>query len=365
MRSIEAPRLQLPKVDTRVSRDYELRNNIPLTNYVQSIFDGPNGPRGFISEDRLITSARTLDVNAALQRLPSGMTAEDFTGVLFLSMLTECATDTYGKAFDESADENNQPWLKVFNNHIWKPDEYTHYIPSKVALMQMGFSEAELDRQIKETREIEYHHVDGYTPVGLTDFGMIQEYLTDEWYGCIENVLAETNPEVAKGIRMVKRREALHAIWYRDMTKFQLEENPSLLPQIVEVTRTFEMPSHEVVPVYQAKGNDWMEQMGFDMSGKGKRNLVKFIAYTLGSTRNLGKFAMEYADQEGMKIGPIDLGTIYAALSKYERFGGPAYGIVAEVLLKKVGIEDPRTNYVDMVRGLIVSLIANKVKIEI
>lgn len=365
------PRLSLPNADVRVSRDYFTTDNGPVTAYVEDIIRGPNGPnakgpQGFVDSEKLVRLSSTLDMGKLLDDLPDGMTEGDVIGIFMLSMLTECATKTYGRAFQEASEKSNEKWLGKYNDVLWVPDEDTHFVPSKLALMQMGYSEAQLDAEIKQTREKEYHHVDNYNPVMLTGFGMMQEYVTNVWYGGIINFLESSNPDTAQAIKDVRRREGLHTVWYRDMTRFQLSANPGLLPQVVEVFRNFDMPSAELVSKYHKGKDDWISMMNVDMNGKGARDIITLIKNIVGgSTKDLGKFAMEYAEQTGVRIGPLDTAVIHRLLNRFERFGGPGYGFVGDVLMKKAGIEVPEMNYADKARGVIVGAVANMVDLKI
>ena len=85
--------------------------------------------------------------------------------------------------------------------------------------LNLGFSDAELDREIRETRERQYIHGSGDTPVHITTFGMIQEYLTDNWHGLIAGLMKNSAPEAAYIANRIKQRETLHTVWYRDMDR--------------------------------------------------------------------------------------------------------------------------------------------------
>jgi len=90
-----------------------------------------------------------LDVRAIIDALPEGITEEDFVKMLRLAMLTECGTDSYAAVFQEGADKYNANWLNRFNQKVWVPDEYTHTLPYYMMLRSIGFTEEELDRQIR------------------------------------------------------------------------------------------------------------------------------------------------------------------------------------------------------------------------
>ena len=62
-------------------------------------------------------------------------------------------------------------------------------------LMRLGFAESDLNRQIRETQEKEFVHFGGDTPVHVTTFGMVQEYLTDHWHGLVARLLQQSAPQ--------------------------------------------------------------------------------------------------------------------------------------------------------------------------
>ncbi len=167
-----------------------------------------------------------------------------------LAMLTESATDSYAAVFMEGARAHDADWLVRFNQNIWVPDEHTHFAPYKLMLLSLGYSEEELDREIRETCELHYDHCTGTSPVELTTYGAIQEYLTDHWHGMIGQMLRESAPYAARCANMIKRRETLHTVWYRDMTALQVEENPEMLGLVANTLTTFQMPGTRLVPQY-------------------------------------------------------------------------------------------------------------------
>jgi hypothetical protein len=99
-----------------------------------------------------------LNVRDVLRDLPDGLTEEDFAGILHLALLTECATETYGDAFAERAQRFDARWLSRFNERVWVPDELTHHTPYKYILMNMGFAEEQLDRDIRRVQDTDFEH---------------------------------------------------------------------------------------------------------------------------------------------------------------------------------------------------------------
>ena len=172
-------------------------------------------------------------MRAVLANLPEGVSEDDFVGILKLALLTECATESYANVISSIGNEFGATWLSRFTQRVWAPDEITHHTPYRLMLLDLGFSCEELDREIKDTQEKQYLHTGARTPVNITTFGMIQEYLTDSYHGLIAGMLRKSAPEAAHMVFRVKRRETLHAAWYRDMTAIQVESNPRFVEDIV------------------------------------------------------------------------------------------------------------------------------------
>ena len=275
-----------------------------------------------------------LNVRAVVETLPEGLSEADFAGILKLALLTECATETYGDAFAERARRFDAPWLARFNERVWVPDELTHHAPYKFILMSLGFEEAELDREIRHTQETDYTHRGGDTPVHVTTFGIVQEYLTDNWHGLIANMLRSASPNAAYMATRIKRRETLHTVWYRDMTALQVESDPRLIKSVAEALLKFEMPGNTLVPDLQHSVGRWMPLMHADFD-RISRDLVRLIYETMSDTRSAGALLMEIAAERGMRLGPVSPAVLRTAI---DRLGGPGYGLLGEALLERVGL---------------------------
>jgi hypothetical protein len=278
--------------------------------------------------------AGRVGTTAVLETLPEGLTEDDFAGILKLALLTESATDSYGSVFADSAREHDAGWLARFNHDVWVPDERTHHAPFKLMLLGLGFSEDELDREIRQAQEVDYIHHCGTTPVHLTTFGVVQEYLTDNWHGKVADLMKSAAPEAAYMAYRIKQRETLHTVWYRDMTALQVEANPHLLPHVAETLMNFEMPGNTVAPEQQARARDWLPLLGVDFE-RISRDLVRLVYEIAGSTRNSGRLLVEIAAQKGVALGPLSARHIQLALN---RLGGPGYGLLGEAMLERYGL---------------------------
>jgi hypothetical protein len=277
----------------------------------------------------------SVDTRKALTSLPEGISEDDFAGILKLAMLTECATDTYAYEISTRARQFSAGWLERFNERVWKPDETMHAEPFKLMLLGLGFSEAELDREIAETQAKEFEHTGGDSPVHVTTFGMVQEYLTDHWHGLIAKLLRPALPEAASMAYRIKQRETLHTVWYRDMTVMQLEANPDFVADVAFELARFRLPGNALIPDLQAEATRWLPLMGADFS-RIARDLVRLLYMTVGSPRMMGRLAIELTETKGKTIGPVRPHQLHAVLN---RFNGWGYGLVGEAVLERMGLE--------------------------
>ena len=277
----------------------------------------------------------SIDTRKVLERLPEGMSDEDFAGILKLAMLTECATDTYAREISTRARQFSASWLERFNENVWKPDEYMHAEPFKLMLLGLGFSEAELDREILETQEKEFEHTGGDSPVNVTTFGMVQEYLTDHWHGLIARLLRPALPQAAFMAYRIKQRETLHTVWYRDMTVVQLEANPDFVRDVAFELSRFRLPGNSLIPDLQSQATRWLPLMGADFS-RIARDLVRLVYTTVGSPRMMGRLALDITEANGKSLGPVQPHHVHFAM---QRFGGWGYGLVGEAVLERMGLQ--------------------------
>jgi Fatty acid desaturase len=327
-----------------------------------------------INSEDFIALQEQMDVRAVIKTLPEELNEEDLAGILRLAMLTECAAETFGAAIDERAQRYDAPWLSRFNNDIWLPDELTHLTPYKMILLNLGFSEEELDSQIRETQELPFEHHGGDLPVQVTTFGFIQEYLTDNWHGLVAKLLKTASPEASYMATRVKRRETLHTMWYRDMTALQLEADPRLLEPMAEALVKFEMPANQVAPDLQDEVVRWLPAMGVDYERMAK-DLLRLVHQTLGDVGQTGRLLAQLAAEKGYKLGPISAAQLRTAVN---RLGGPGYGLVGEALLERLGLSylfqqpagrqdsamKPYSGVYERIRGLLRSWLASKIDFD-
>ena len=291
-------------------------------------------PGEFFDPTDLPERQSEFDVKSLVGSLPLGLSEDDLVGILKLAFLTECATESYARAIGSRAEAADATWLSRFNAHVWTPDELTHHTPYKYILMSLGFAEAELDREVRETREKDYEHSGGETPVHITTFGMVQEYLTDRWHGLIAQLLRPASPAAYQAITLIKRRETLHTIWYRDMAALQVEGNPRFVDYVSEELMRFRMPGSSVVPELQAQTQAWLEPLGADFEHMIK-DILRLAYETLGNTRLAGQMVLGFAAAKGYSLGPFTVRQLQAAI---DRLGGPGYGLLGEAMLEKAGL---------------------------
>lgn len=296
-------------------------------------------PGDLIDVKELYAASEELDVRRVVDTLPEGMAEEDLVGMLKLAMLTESATDSYAAVFAEGARNYNAPWLTRFTENVWVPDEHSHYTPYKIMLQSLGYSEEELDQEVKDVQERSYEHCCGSTPVELTTYGIIQEYLTDNWHGLIGKLLKPAAPHAAHCANLVKRRETLHTVWYRGMTAVQVEENPEMIGMVADTMLSFQMPGTRLTPQYGSRALEWMHKVDTDFSRVAK-DLVRNFGEVTGTVRRSGQMLMEMAVRRGYPIGPFPSPVVKRAM---DRLGGFGYGLIGEAILDKVGLPLPST----------------------
>ena len=296
-------------------------------------------PGRLIDPKEMTEAGETIDVANVLEHLPDGLSEQDFTEILKLAMLTECATESYAAVFKEGARVHDAPWLARFTERTWVPDELTHATPFKAMLLSLGFSEEELDREITDVQGTHYEHTSGITPIELTTYGMIQEQLTDQWHGLIATLIKPAAPYAAHMANRVKGRETLHCKWYREMTAVQVAGNPALLGPVADTIMDFQMPGDQLAPELQNKVLRWMPHLKVDFA-RVARDLVKNFGEVAGNNRSSGELLATLATRRGYSIGPIPVRMARAILS---RFGGLGYEILGEAIHERVGLpfEDP------------------------
>ena len=294
-------------------------------------------PGEFVDVKMLQQAPEQLDVRKVIATLPDDLTEEDLVGIMKLAMLTESATDAYAAVFTEGARAYNADWLIRFNEKVWVPDEHTHYTPYKLMLQSLGFSEEELNREIRDTQGRHYEHCCGMTPVELTTYGTVQEYLTDHWHGLIANLLKPAAPFASYCANQIKKRETLHTVWYRDMTAVQVEENPELISLVAKTLTTFQMPGTRLVPEYGNRSLEWMQRMHVDF-GRVAKELARNFSETAGSVKRTGVLMVEMAVARNYPIGPFPPKLVRGAMN---RLGGAGYGLIGEAILERVGLAIP------------------------
>lgn len=318
---------------------------MPLhTNYVmpaaasrrlETLVEGiERNPGRMVDPVELAALQERVDMRPAFAALPAALSEEDFVGVLKLALLTECATDSYAAVIEDRADRYGAGWLGRFTRDTWVPDERTHHAPYRTMLERAGLSADELDREIEETQGRTYVHHSGDTPIHITAFGMLQEYLTDHWHGRIAQLMRQSSPEAAAMANQIKRRETIHTIWYRDMTALQLEANPELMTHVAEAVAHFHMPGAVLLPDLEAEVPRWLPALGTDFEQL-TSDLVRHIHAMAGDTAGTGRLLLTIAEQRGMRIGPLPASLVRRAMHS---LGGPGYGLLGEAVLQRVGL---------------------------
>lgn len=291
-------------------------------------------PGRMVDPVELAALQERVDMRPAFAALPETLSEDDFVGVLKLALLTECATDSYAAVIEDRASRYQAGWLGRFTRDTWVPDERMHHAPYRTMLERAGIAAEELDREIEETQTRTYIHHSGDTPIHITAFGMVQEYLTDHWHGRIAQLLRQSSPEAAAMANQIKRRETIHTIWYRDMTALQLEANPRLMRHVAEAVAHFRMPGSVLVPELEAQVPRWLPALGTDFD-RLTSELIRHIHAVAGDTASAARLLLTIAEERGLKVGPLPAGLVSRALN---RLGGPGYGLLGEAVLQRVGL---------------------------
>lgn len=314
--------------------DYALsdRAGEKISRYVANLERTSQGqPVDAIDFKKVLPPLKMKEVISSFPENYPQLSENDFVEILRLALLTECATESYSQAFDEGSKRFNAPWLHGFNRNVWEPDELRHADPFKRILMDMGFSEEELDRQVKETQDKIYTHTSGSTPVHLTTFGVVQEELTDNWYGLIINILQKRSPDAAKLVSQVKKRETLHTVWYKDMTALQVADNPDLVYSVADALDRFQMPGNKLVPELQEQATTWISRMKGDFKQM-EKDMARLIFGSVGQeVRRLGLVLVELAAKRKVKAGPIPLQAVSTLL---KAVNGQGAGLIGEAVLE-------------------------------
>jgi hypothetical protein len=254
-------------------------------------------------------------------------------------------------------------WIRA----VWLPDELTHAPPYRAILLSYGLAESELDRLMSEAASAHFSFPGHNTPFHVTAYGMVQEYITDYWHGRAATILKPSLPEAALIARRIKQRETLHSIWCRDMTAIQLEDDPTLMSELVQVLADFRMPGHTVAPELYAQSSRWVQAIGLD-AARVARELTRLLYSVVDDPAKAGKLLVSVAEAQGRHVGPVSASQIRRAL---DRLGSGGYGLVGEALLEHAGLgylyrdrAAGRTSQVARLRGLMRSWLARYVSVE-
>ena len=268
----------------------------------------------------------------------SGMSSAEIIESFRLSLITESLTDEYAKTFRQGARAHESEWLHRYVSEFWEPDEMGHADPFKNILVDFGLDQKLLELDINNARsETDYflHHSSGSHPVSLTTYGMIQECITDYWYE-LQRGFFPDNSNTSKVLSLVKGREALHTVQFRDLTAMQIEADPGLIEEVVFAIVNFQMPANHIplVSEIETKTQGWIPKMNGDLTELVTR-IVANIHKALNNKAMLGKIILEYASQSERKFFDlIPQSTLIYCIGKVK--GG--YGLVGELLLEQLGL---------------------------
>ncbi len=269
------------------------------------------------------------------------LTEVDFLGILRLAYLTEVPTWKYTNEFVRCAQAafGANSWLENFTLKVWTPDEELHAAPFLLLLMIFGYSEEQLRREADEVEAINFVHVGGKTAVHVTTFGVLQEFLTDNWHGLIAMILKLASALAALLAIWVKRRETLHRVWYSKMTSIMVLDNPSQnIPIVAESSVLFELPGNSLIPHIQRWAEMWIKKVG------GVDDIIEnTIHYAFdmvgGNTTNLGHLGLEYIERKRLNVGRLSPDLIGKLKGPASLFSGWGDELVGQAVLSKVGLD--------------------------
>ena len=286
--------------------------------------------------------------------LGSGMSSDEIIESFRLSLITESLTEEYSKTFRIGAREHNSPWLHRYVSEFWEPDEMGHADPFKNILVDFGLDQKLLDLDINNARnQTDYflHHSSGSHPVSLTTYGMIQECITDYWYELQRGFFPDKS-NTSKVLSLVKGREALHTVQFRDLTAIQIEHDPGLIQEVIFAIVNFQMPANHIplITEIESKTQEWIPRMNGDITELITK-IIGNIHTALNDKAMLGKIILQYASQSDKKFFDlIPQSTLIYCIGKIK--GG--YGLVGELVLEQLGLRgndyESNTSTLDNVR---------------
>lgn len=268
----------------------------------------------------------------------SSFNSDEIVDSLRLSLITESLTEQYSETFQIGAKKYDAGWLHKYIVEFWEPDELGHADPFKNILLDFGIDQTELDLQIDEAKSQTHYslnHDSGIDPISLTTYGMIQECITDYWYE-LQRGFFPRGSNTSKVLALVKGREALHTVQFRDLTAFQLESDPALLANISNSVVHFQMPANHIPVVrdIEAKTKEWIPKMDGSVYEL-LRRIIRHVTGALGDKDTLGSIILNYASYSDKRFFGLLPNSVIAKAVRHIRGG---YGIVGEIVLEKLGL---------------------------
>ena len=267
----------------------------------------------------------------------SGLETREIIDSFWLSLITESLTEQYSETFKKGAAHYGAMWLGSYIVRFWEPDEISHAYPFKKILLTLGMDESSIDKEIaraKQSTDYSSNHKSGLHPIELTTYGMIQECITDYWYGLQRGLLAE-NSNSFRVISKVKGREALHTLQFTNLTAIQLEAEPELIENVIQATLNFQMPANEIPTVkdIELKTQSWIPKMNGEVIDLLKK-IVGNLYNALEDTDKIGKLFTMYASYSERRFIKLIPNRFVSYGIKNLRQG---YGIVGEIVLEQLG----------------------------
>lgn len=299
-------------------------------------------------------SSIPVELNKMMDNLPEGMSEDDLGQILFLALKTECGTKLYADAIKAAGVNWKQPWLVDYVENFWTPDENMHHTPYKMLLLNLGYSEAELDHEIAETRAAEFVHGEGESPAYVSTFGIVQELLTQNYHGKIAGVLKPHAPGASHLVSRITAREGVHRTQYARLTSVQISHNPANIRDAAKALAEFTLPGKYVAPKQQEHATRYTQLIGTD-----PEKLIRSVGKTLHEVTNdpgvTGQIALEVAiRREKLPIPGLDKVNKESVVSMLRGLGHlGASRVIGEAALESIGLDLPSTGRHTGLRGIV------------
>ena len=324
-----------PSVEITPRQDYYIlpADNRRLTKYVDRL---ENSELALSHRRSHVIETGVMDPDKIAATLPEGVEIEHFESAIEHAMKLEAAVDLYIVAFNASANHFSQSWLGRFFNRVWLPGEREHVPPFKNMLLSLGHSEESVDKSLRDVKNETFTKYDNFTPVHSNASGMFAEYFSVKGYTYIMEMLRPAYPEAAQMVGGIRRVEANHLRWFRDMLATQLESNPRLIYQLAESIAGYTNIGKELFPDLHEKSQEWLPIIESNPK-RIQKNLTQLSALVSPSNAAGGRLLLEVAGLTGIETGRFSPEQLRFFA---DHLGEVGYSLVGEAVLLKLGLKE-------------------------